>query len=442
MRTHKLIIGNCVDVLKQTKADSVDMCISSPPFWGLRSYGEKAKTWWDSKSDCSHLNRTTVRKPKAGGFSPDSPVGNNSAPELKREDSYSDFCICGAWFGQLGLEPDFDLYVKHIVQIFNEVKRVLKPEGTCWLNLGETYSGGSGIQGVPDDWDSISMNNRDKYPEEPPAKKTRLPSKCMIGIPWRVALGMIDDGWILRNCIIDYKPNAMPASVLDRLTNTYELLFFFVKSKKYYFNLDGIRVTHKGGEPTKFNIRVRDAQLGKIKNVGPGWGATEEEIKNYDEKEMRESIRDKQYRRRDTQYSLVPPVEPQHGYKGKFSGFGNESEKYGSPRARNERKRKEEAEIKGYTEHSASRLITGLHVKDAEEKAHPLGKNPGDCWSINTTPFHGAHFATFSPDLLTIPITAGCPQDGIVMDIFSGSGTTAMAARDLGRNSISIELNP
>ena len=81
-------------------------------------------------------------------------------------------------------------------------------------------------------------------------------------------------------------------------------------------------------------------------------------------------------------------------------------------------------------------------MKDADEKAHPLGKNPGDCWSINTTPFHGAHFATFSPDLLTIPITAGCPQDGIVMDIFSGSGTTAMAARDLGRNSISIELNP
>src|SRR5205807_10043096 len=123
---------------KQKKDDSIDMCISSPPYWGLRSYGEKAKTWWD----------------------------NNS------------------WYGQLGLEPDFDLYVKHIVQIFNEVKRVLKPEGTCWLNLGESYSGGGGISGVPEDWDSISMNNREKYPENPPAKKTRLPSKCMIGIPW------------------------------------------------------------------------------------------------------------------------------------------------------------------------------------------------------------------------------------------------------------------
>jgi len=210
----------------------------------------------------------------------------------------------------------------------------------------------------------------------------------------------------------------MPGPWTDRFVNSYEHLFFFVKSRRYYFNLDAVRIPHK----TESNWQRP--------RMGQGTATIYEQ-------------KDKQYRRRDTQFSLVPPVEPQHGYKGKFEGFGEQSEAYGSPRARTQRelKMKEEAKLKGYTEHSASRLITGLHVKDEDEKRHPLGKNPGDCWVINTKPFKGAHFATFSPDLLVMPITAACPKSGTVLDPFGGSGTTAKVARDLGRNSICIELN-
>ena len=366
---HRLLIGDCKHVLKDIPSESIDMCITSPPFWGLRNYGDNTIVDW-----------------------PD------------------------GWKGQLGLEPDFNQYIKHLIEIFQEVKRVLKQEGSLWLNLGDTYSGGGGVAGIPEDWDSISTINREKYPLNPPAKKTELPAKCLIGIPWRVTLKMVEDGWILRNDIIDYKPNHMPGPWTDRFVSSYEHLFFFVKSRKYYFNLDSIRIPHK----TESNWQRP--------RMGQGTATIYEQ-------------KDKQYRRRDTEYSLVPPTEPQHGYKGKFEGFGEQSEMYGSPRARTQRMKKE-AELKGYTEHSASRLITGLHVKGEEEKRHPLGKNPGDVWAVNTMPFRGAHFATFNEDLLVIPITAACPTKGTVLDIFAGSGTTAKVARDLGRNSISIELNP
>ena len=133
--------------------------------------------------------------------------------------------------GQLGLEPHFNEYISKLVAIFDEVKRILKKEGTCWINLGDTYSGNK--EGKTD----AKVSDYLKETTTRLHKKAVIKEKCLCQIPSRFAIAMTDNGWILRNTIIWHKLNAMPSSVLDRMTNKYEQVFFFVKNKKYYINL-------------------------------------------------------------------------------------------------------------------------------------------------------------------------------------------------------------
>jgi len=183
---NQVLCGDNREILPTLPCDSVDLAVTSPPYWGLRDYGHE---------------------------------------------------------DQLGLESHPQLYVDHLVEICREVKRVIKPTGSFWLNLGDSYYGSRG-------------NNSD-YPQTKNQRiSSGMPSKSLatgfnsnwlqpkqlLGIPWRVATALQEDGWILRNCVIWFKPNHMPESVRDRLTKSYEFFFFFVKSKKYYFDLDAIRI--------------------------------------------------------------------------------------------------------------------------------------------------------------------------------------------------------
>lgn len=170
---HKIICDNTLDALKRLPTESVDMIMTSPPYWSLRDYGEETAINWNDNGE--------------------------------------------TWYGQLGLEPTPELYIKHLRDIFAEIKRVLKITGTCWVNIGDSYS------------------NKDE----------NNPSKCMVMIPERFAFMMIDLGYILRNKIIWHKPNPMPSSVKDRFNTTYEMLYLFSKSKKYWFDLDAVREEHK-----------------------------------------------------------------------------------------------------------------------------------------------------------------------------------------------------
>ena len=202
---NKIIQGDCLEELKKLPEKSINMCITSPPYWALRDYGVK---------------------------------------------------------GQLGLEPTFDLYIKHLCDIFDEVKRVLRDDGTCWVNLGDTYYGsgkgaGGDITNSKQVWAFKEKEKRicqhcgkefegwkfqnfcgsacsgvDNTPRE---VKGKMPDKCLTLIPFRFAIEMINRGWILRNVIIWHKPNCMPSSVKDRFTVDFEYLFFFSKKKKYYF---------------------------------------------------------------------------------------------------------------------------------------------------------------------------------------------------------------
>jgi site-specific DNA-methyltransferase (adenine-specific) len=160
----------------------------------------------------------------------------------KKNISQGAFCSkCGAWRGQLGLEPSPQLYIKHLVSIFDEVKRVLKPSGTCWVNIGDSYAGSWGNYGAREHKQRPVLKahlDRPGVPDDnmvPPTINCGIAPKCLVQIPSRFALAMTDNGWILRNEIIWHKPNCMPSSVKDRFTVDFEKFFFFVKSKRYYF---------------------------------------------------------------------------------------------------------------------------------------------------------------------------------------------------------------
>jgi len=256
---NKILCGNTLEKLAELEDNSVDMAVTSPPYWGLRDYDCDDVVWGGDK-DCEHDwnieereldNRTTAGLNK--NF--DTKTGAGGKFEGKHTVK-SMFCKkCGAWKGQLGLEPHPEMFINNLVEIFREVRRVLKPTGSFYLNMGDTYFGGNMCVGQPDDWDSISTKNRDKkYSNEKfdgfikqrnKLRSNWLQPKQLMLMPSRIAVAMQDDGWILRNDIIWSKPNPMPSSVTDRRNNSYEHVFHFVKNKKYYYDLDAIREPHK-----------------------------------------------------------------------------------------------------------------------------------------------------------------------------------------------------
>jgi len=276
--TNKIHNGHVVDILKEMPSRSIDVACTSPPYWGLRDYGQSTSVVWGGNSNCEHEWNIGQGK-KINNVS-----GNPEFSRPWREQStskvftVSNICSkCGAWKGQLGLEPHPQMYIDHLVTIFREVKRVLKDSGSFWLNLGDSYYGGKG-----DPYGTyllqkhrkgkISGNDLHKH------KSNWLQSKQKMLIPERVAIALQEDGWVLRNDIIWYKPNHMPSSVKDRLTSSYEHVFFFVKSRKYYFDLDSIRVPHtsiRWGKNTKYESKHSGlekqgySELGK--NPGDMW---------------------------------------------------------------------------------------------------------------------------------------------------------------------------
>lgn len=215
--------------------------------------------------------------------------------------------------GQYGLEESPAAYVETMRALFSELRRVLASDGTLWLNIGDSYG----------------------------------PGKNLLGIPWRVALALQEDGWALRNAIVWHKPNAMPESVRDRLRGTYEQVFLFAKDRKYHFDLDRIREPHSA---------VTIARAGRARKTA----------------------------------------------------YAPDGQKPGRRR---------------------------------ETTPNPRGANPGDMWSIPTKPFRGAHSAVMPPELARRCIVAGSRAGGAVLDPFSGSGTTGMAARNEGRNYVGIDIS-
>ena len=179
MKTNYVLVGDVLDKLNDLPEESIQCCVTSPPYWGLRDYGE---------SD------------------------------------------------QLGLEKTPEEFTDNLVKVFREVKRVLRKDGTCWLNIGDSYAG---------NMSRASNNGRAGFGNQRETVVNRIPvglkQKDLVGIPWRVALALQQDGWYLRQDIIWHKPNPMPESVKDRCTKSHEYIFLLTKSSKYYYDIDAIR---------------------------------------------------------------------------------------------------------------------------------------------------------------------------------------------------------
>ncbi|WP_433498507.1 DNA-methyltransferase [Sphaerimonospora sp. CA-214678] len=267
--------------------------------------------------------------------------------------------------GQYGQEPTPEAYVENLRATFAEARRVLADEGTCWLNLGDCYAANS------DGWARGKDYNR-RQPEVRPKARLAVPPKNLLGMPWRVAFALQEDGWILRNAIIWTKPNAMPQSVRDRMSNRYELIFLLVKQQRYWFDLDPIRQPYTGDRPITRRARSGGTKANSIQTAWPPPGKYGTDGED--------------------------PAVPQLGQAMRPTG----------------------------ERHAAT---------------HPNGRNPGDVWSIPTRPLRAAHFAAFPIDIPLRAIAAGCRPGGTVLDPFTGSGTTGIAARQLGRKFAGIELN-
>lgn len=218
MSDYKLICGNALDILKKGKEKSIQTCICSPPYFGLRDY--QTASWQGGDEECEH----TV-----------SHYSDNMKPHVDRPfRGERRYCLkCGATRvdEQIGLENTVEEYVDHLVEVFREVRRMLRDDGTLWLNLGDSYNGSGGAGG-----DYGKGGLKEGQPKYPGRNLKGLGPKQLLGIPWRVALALQADGWILRQDIIWSKGNPMPESVKDRCTKSHEYIFLFSKNKKYFYD--------------------------------------------------------------------------------------------------------------------------------------------------------------------------------------------------------------
>lgn len=312
------IQGDSLRVLQQFPDNSIDCCITSPPYWMKREYEN----------------------------------------------------------GGIGLESSYNEYIDNLFAIINEVKRVLKPTGAFWLNIGDSYHNNS-----------------------------------LLGIPWRVALKMMDDGWLLRNDVIWNKHKGGLNPSKNRFGSVYEDFFFFVKNKKYYFDDKSIRAT-----PRKATIKN-----GAVVSATGVSG-----IRYRRQIELSTSLTEDEKLRA---YSELDKVL-ERIKNGEISDFRMV--------IRNQQR----------TTHSNSTKLSG-RAKELEQKGfyflfyNPNGTMPTDIWDIvpEDTQNRGEHFAAYPEELCIIPIKATCPKDGVVLDIFSGTGTTMKVAYELDRKSIGIDIS-
>jgi len=239
----KLLLGDALTELKTLPDETVDMTITSPPYYGLRNYGTNPVVW-DNGNGCEH-RWGSIQKWAGSAYNNEKgdfggPAKDQIAEGYKTAHS-GQFCQrCNAWKGELGSEPTVELYITHLGEIFSDVKRVLKPTGACWINIGDTYAGNGTYIGKykethPDHKD-LHTNNSGKYPQKVKGyRDDTIKFKSQLCVPERLVLEMMSRGFIKRNTIIWKKPACLPSSAKDRFTNDFEYLFFFVKNEKYYF---------------------------------------------------------------------------------------------------------------------------------------------------------------------------------------------------------------
>ncbi len=351
----KVYCGDVLDTLKMIQPRKFQTCITSPPYWGLRDY--KTGTWEGGDSECDH-RRKNVRPDHSGrtikGRGHQGSAVSSATP-------YKETCgICGAKRidRQIGLEPTIEEYVEKMVEVFREVRRVLRDDGVLFLNLGDSYVGGPRRdEGFNERWHGkhyLSDKQGETARTRPERKQPiNLKPKNLIGMPWRVALALQEDGWWLRSDIIWSKNNPMPSSVTDRPTCSHEYLFMLSKKAKYFYDGDAIR------EPSVDPHRIRSDQVGGNKGI-----------------------------------------EVHHSPGGIYTQ--NPQGRAGIS--------KDDYDERKWADRSDGLSRPPMTMKDREY--NPLGRNKRTVWTIPTQPFPGSHFAVFPEKLVEPCVLAGTSAKG------------------------------
>lgn len=378
-------ISDCREVLRSLPDESVHCVVTSPPYWGLRDYG--TAKWEGGDPDCEHRVGGQVEDGKAPGA-----ITTGQRPGVDASRCQS----CGAQRldSQLGLEQTPDEYVQSMVEVFRQVRRVLRSDGTLWLNLGDSYAAQRGGTCMPAETLAGGVNGKGEATDYADPKRGRLrhgqrqahrdaaavglKHKDLVGIPWRVAFALQADGWWLRQDIIWSKPNPMPESVRDRCTKAHEYLFLLSKSERYYYDADAI------AEPVTLTTVERMSQPSLELQAG----------------------------------SDRVPGKTNGPMKAVLKSSGNKERKGATARG------------------CPSEGVDGSVPWEGSTR------NKRSVWTVTTQPFSEAHFATFPPALIEPCILAGCPDGGVVLDPFGGAGTTGLVADRHHRDAILIELNP
>ena len=265
MKLFDLVLGNCLDILPTLPAESVQTCITSPPYWGLRDYGTAA--WEGGDDECDH-KQTTARK-DGGRVNVGSFHGSAATDSDKGAMNYRMLCgKCGATRidNQLGLEATPEAYVSSMVAVFREVRRVLRDDGTLWLNLGDSYYSSTATQGRNETKATGLANGWTGEKVGASSFVRRIPwlkPKDLVGIPWRVAFALQADGWYLRQDIIWHKPNPMPESVTDRCTKAHEYIFLMTKSPRYFYDAEAVAERSTGMTGGAFG--AGGAEVGRLR---------------------------------------------------------------------------------------------------------------------------------------------------------------------------------
>jgi DNA modification methylase len=351
VNTVQILQGDCREVLRTLADESVHCIVTSPPYYGLRDYGVA---------------------------------------------------------GQMGLESTPDEFIAGMVAVFRECRRVLRDDGTLWLNIGDSYANDG-------KWGGHTGGKHAKVLHCSPIgrnkRSTGLKPKDLIGIPWMLAFALRADGWFLREDIIWSKPNPMPESMRDRCTKAHEYLFLLSKSPRYYFDAEAIaepiadssvaRLAQPNLENQAGSDRVPGKTNGAMKAAGPRFGGNK-------------------YGDDDSEQSRTKSGNVWDGQRKSNRAYS-------------------------FARKTATTPPPGQapqHRADREPVEYRGLRNKRSVWTVATRPFKEAHFATFPPSLIEPCILAGCPEWGTVLDPFGGAGTTGLVADRLLRNAVLIELNP
>jgi len=255
--------------------NSVQCCVTSPPYWGLRKYSGEQELVWGGGSNCQHeWGEKLISKANDSnrGTMEWATGGDPGAKVLGERVCQGQFCSCGAWRGAYGLEPTVEMYVEHTVQILREIRRVLRKDGVCFWNIGDSYAGGH-----------VSYSNkRWQHGAGPNVEEHRwlgqfdnLKPKDLCLIPFRVALAAQASGWWVRADIVWSKPNPMPESVTDRPTRSHEYILMLTKSADYYWDADAVREPYNPDSIDRYKYSLDGTAPTSRQPGGGGYRATE-----------------------------------------------------------------------------------------------------------------------------------------------------------------------